>query len=65
VPPVGAVVVNTTLPVSQRETLLAAGAEGRGFIVIITDFLATDKHPLVRLLDATQYVVVALTIGVV
>ena len=54
VPPDGAMAVNITFPVSQREPLVTVGAAGRALMVNVTDLRAADKQPLVKFLDATQ-----------
>jgi hypothetical protein len=45
VPPVGAVDVNTNVPVPHLVAPVAAGANGKAFTVAVTVNLLADKHP--------------------
>ena len=46
---VGAVALNTTVPVPHLEADVTAGVAGLGFIVVVTLLLAADKQPVVKL----------------
>jgi hypothetical protein len=61
---VGAVAESITVPEPHLDAEVTAGANGRGFIVAETDFLAAEIQPVVKFLCTVQYFVVVLNTGV-
>ena len=57
---VGAVAVSVTVPVPHLDAEVTTGADGRGLIVAVTDFLTAETQPVVKFLCTVQYLVVEL-----
>lgn len=60
----GAVAESNTVPEPHLDAEVTAGADGRGLIVAVTDFLAEEIQPVVKFLCTVQYLVVELNTGV-